>query len=159
VKVGLLFTTSGILKVSDQVGSFVGLLQASEHHFCSYKKLSFNKYDFIKIKTENSQRSIYTWDVFLGILQVHLKSVLAPDNTLADVGVRVGETWRLAGLASKQTPQIRAGLVLAAVLHTVALRARSHKYFLAVFNAHLATISVNSFLKTGSKTEREKYRS
>lgn len=98
-----------VLQVGDQVSALVGLLQTSEHH-------------------------LGAGDVLLGVLQVLEEGLLVPGDALGLVGVRVGEARSLASLATEQTAQVGSGLVLAASLHGVALRATLHKDLLALLN-------------------------
>lgn len=60
-------------------------------------------------------------NVLLGVLEVLEESVLVPvDGTLL-VGVGVGETGDLTGLAAEETVKLRANLVALALLEGVAL--------------------------------------
>ena len=71
------------LEISNQVISFLFLLESSEHHLGAR-------------------------DVLLGVLQVHIQGVLAPGDALVLVGLGVGEASGLTSLAANQSPEVRA---------------------------------------------------
>lgn len=108
-RVGVRCLGGGRLEVRDQIGALSGLLQAGEDHLGS-------------------------GDVLLGVFQVLEQGVLVPRDALGLVGVGVGESGGLAGLAAHQTVQVRADLVLATGLDGVALRATLDEQLLALLN-------------------------
>lgn len=97
------------LQVSDQITTLIGLLQTGEDH-------------------------LGAGDVLLGVLQIFEECVLIPGDALGLVGVCVREAGRLAGLATDQTVQVGAHLVLATGLDGVALCAALHEQLLALLN-------------------------
>lgn len=54
--------------------------------------------------------------------------------TFALVGICIAEAWGLSGLASDQTPEVRAHLVLATVLYGVALSTLLDKNLLSLLD-------------------------
>lgn len=62
-------------------------------------------------------------DILLGVLKVLEKSLLGPDNALADVASRVRVTSGLASLAAEEAVQVGALLVGSTSLDSVALSA------------------------------------
>jgi len=73
-------------------------------------------------------------NVLLGVLQVLHQGGIAPHNTFTLVGVRVRVALPLPGLASEQTPEVGAHLVLAPVLYCVALSTLLDKSLLSLGN-------------------------
>jgi len=84
----------GLLKISDEIGSLVLLLQAGENH-------------------------LGAWDIFLRILQVLPKSIFAPGDALGLVGVSVFVARSLASLTSKKTIKIGTNFVGASFFNGV----------------------------------------
>lgn len=97
------------LNVSNKIGTFVGLLQTSEHHLGS-------------------------GDVFLWVLEVLEKSIFVPGDSLLDVGVRVRESGSLASLASNDSAQVGSDLVLTTSFDGVALSATLNEQLLSLFD-------------------------
>jgi len=64
---------------------------------------------------ESSENHLGAWDVLLGRLQIYPQRVLAPGDALVLVSVCVREVDCLARLATKQTVQVGARLVLASL--------------------------------------------
>lgn len=96
------FSFGGFLEVSDEVPSFVGLLQTGEDH-------------------------LGAWDVLLGVFQVFKQSFRTPCDALGFVGISVDVASSLTGLAAKETIEVRSSLVLASSLYRVALGATLNK--------------------------------
>jgi len=88
----------GLLEVADQVVAVIGLLQPSESH-------------------------LGTGNVLLGVLEVLEQGVLVPINALLLVGIGVGVSLDLAGLASEESVESGPGLAGSAGLDGVALLA------------------------------------
>jgi len=70
---------------------------------------------------ETTERHLGAGNVLLGVLEVLKERGLVPDDALLLVGVGVLEALDLAGLAAKETVKVRADLVVAALLDSVAL--------------------------------------
>jgi hypothetical protein len=72
---------------------------------------------------ETTESHLGSGNVLLGVLKVVKERLLVPCDTLLLVGVGVGETLDLTGLAAKETVQSRADLVSLTLLQGVALSA------------------------------------
>jgi hypothetical protein len=88
---------AGLLHVGDNIVALLGLLETSESH-------------------------LGTGNVLLGVLEVVEEGLLSPGDVLLDVGLGVGETGSLAGLAAKDAVQVRADLVGTALEEERSLR-------------------------------------
>uniref|UniRef100_A0A182KI94 Uncharacterized protein n=1 Tax=Anopheles christyi TaxID=43041 RepID=A0A182KI94_9DIPT len=99
----------GGLQVGDEIATLLRLLQTGEHH-------------------------LRAGDVLLGVFQILEQRVLVPGDALGLVGVGVAEASSLASLATEQTVQVRADLVLATGLDGVALGAPLNEQLLALLN-------------------------
>lgn len=72
---------------------------------------------------ETTESHLGSGNVLLGVLEVVEQGLLFPGDTLLLVGVGVGETLNLTGLAAEETVQSRADLVALTLLQGVALSA------------------------------------
>merc|ERR1719223_614329 len=75
-------------------------------------------------------------DVLFGVEQVLEEGVLAPDDALLDVLLRVREALSLASLAAEEAVEVRADLVRATSLVGVALGALLLESLLSFFGGH-----------------------
>lgn len=96
-------------QVSDEIGALGGLLQTGEDH-------------------------LGAGDVLLRVFQVLEEGVLAPGDSLGLVGIGVGESSGLTGLAAEDSVQVGSDLVLTASFHGVALRASLDEQLLSLLN-------------------------
>jgi hypothetical protein len=87
---------SSLLHVSNNVTTFLGLLETVKHH-------------------------LGTRNVLLGVLQVIEQCLVFPNDTLLLVGVRVGKSFSLTRLTSKDSSKIRSNLVCTSLFNSVAL--------------------------------------
>ena len=92
------FLRRGLAQVCDEVIPILLLLEACKDHLCSR-------------------------NVLLRGLEVVKERVLLPDDSRADVGLAVGVSRGLSGLASEEAVQVGSLLVATSRLDSVALRA------------------------------------
>ena len=77
-----------------------------------------------------------TWDIFLGVGEVHVQSVLAPDDALVLVGLGVGETSSLSSLSAPDSVEVWSLLVFPSSLNSVTLGTGLREDLLSVVSAH-----------------------
>ena len=77
-----------------------------------------------------------TWDIFLGVCEVHVQGVLGPDDALVLVGLGVGETSSLSSLSAPDSVEVWSLLVFTTSLHSVALGTGLREDLLAVVCTH-----------------------
>ncbi len=77
----------------------------------------------LRLLLEAGEHHLRAGDVLLRVGEVLVERVVVPRDSLALVGIRVGEAGGLSGLPADHAVEVRAHLVLAALLGGVALGA------------------------------------
>lgn len=112
-----------VLEISDQVVTFLALLQASENHLgAQYELLGILKTLELEWEIMSAWHGEYS-------IENTDQSLLVPGHVSLFVGISVGIAIRLASLTAEESMQIGADLMAAAVLGRATLCATSMEEF------------------------------
>ena len=78
----------------------------------------------------------YTWDIFLGVCEVHVQGVLAPSNAFVNISLGVREPSSLASLSAPDSVEVWTLLVFPSSLNSVTLGTGLREDLLTSGSAH-----------------------
>ena len=124
-------SSGDLLEESNDVSTFLGLLESSEAH-------------------------LGLWDVLLWILEVFEEGVVSPDDVGVLVGLGVGVSLHSSGLSSKQSVEVWSLLVGTSLLVSVALSTASLEQLLSSLHVSLWLLPLLGSSSSQSENEVER---